>query len=476
MVKMTDGQADRFLYRLAGGTYNHSMADDGEKVSMHTHTMGSPGTANLSQQRCNLVLVEGPQPGQVFTLSPGRQVVGKSPDSDIVLADVTVSRQHFEIQNEGERYVVKDLGSTNGTMIDGAEVKEAYLRPGMLIKAGEVVLRFETEYDPVRIVPSEKDSFGGLLGRSVRMREIFAMLQKVAATEATLLLLGGTGTGKGEAVRALHEKSKRRKGPLVVVDCGAVARNLIESELFGHVKGAFTGATGLRKGALEISKNGTLFIDELDDLPLELQPKLLRAIEERVFVRLGANQPIKFEARIVAASKKDLWKEVAEGRFREDLYFRLSVVTIRLPPLRERPEDIEMLFDHFSEGKGLKFSDLDEAAQKRWLSHSWPGNVRELRNAVERSLALDGDGLAASSSTPAAAPATRDGLVPEYDLPFKKAKEKLLDSFEQQYVRRLMARTSGGVAGAAREAGIDRKYLYKLMEKHGLGRSNVKKS
>jgi DNA-binding NtrC family response regulator len=451
------------------------MAGDDKRTSMATATMGAPAGAGLSLQRCSLVEVEGPSPGNVIELGSGRTVIGKSPDCDVPIADVTVSRQHFAIQNDGQRYLIKDLGSTNGTLLDGAEVKEAYLKPGATIKAGEVVFRFQTEYDPVQIKPSDRDSFGGLLGRSLRMREIFALLEKVAPTDATLLLTGPTGTGKGEAVKALHDNSKRHKGPLVVVDCGAVARNLIESELFGHVKGAYTGATGLRKGALEISKGGTLFIDELDDLPLDLQPKLLRALEERVFVRLGSNQPIKFDARVVAASKKDLWKEAAEGLFREDLYFRLSVVAMHLPALRERSEDIPLLFDRFASGTGMKFADLPANAQDRWMHHTWPGNVRELRNAVERSLALDGDGLAAPGG-PQDDQANRvAGLVPDYALPFKQAKEKLTDAFEREYIRRLMASATGGVAGAARQAGIDRKHLYKLMEKHGLGRSDLKK-
>jgi DNA-binding NtrC family response regulator len=440
---------------------------DEKPSQMATRTMVAEVGADLQEQRCTLVEVEGPQPGRVHPVGASRTVVGKSPDCDIPIADVTVSRQHFEVQNEGGRYLVKDLGSTNGTLLDGAAVKEAYLRPGALLKAGEVVFRFQTEYDPVQIAPSDRESFGGLLGRSVRMREIFALLEKVAPTDSTVLLLGGTGTGKGAAASAIHENSQRSKGPLTVVDCGAVAKNLIESELFGHVKGSFTGATGLRKGALEVSKGGTLFIDELDDLPLELQPKLLRAIEDRVFVRLGANQPIKFDARLVAASKKDLWKEVAAGRFREDLYFRLSVVTIRLPSLRERPEDIPLLFDNFSGPEGPRYDSLAPETQNRWLNHSWPGNVRELRNAVERSRTLEGDGLEGFSPS-RFGDRVPGALTPEYHLPFKEAKERLQDAFEREYLKRLLLRSEGGMAGAARLAEIDRKYLYKLLEKHGL--------
>ena len=440
---------------------------DEKPSQMATRTMVADVGADLQEQRCTLVQVEGPQPGRIHPIGARRTVVGKSPDCDVPIADVTVSRQHFEIHNEGGRYLVKDLGSTNGTLLDGASVKEAYLRPGALLKAGEVVFRFQTEYDPVQIAPSEREAFGGLLGSSLRMREIFALLEKVSPTDSTVLLLGETGTGKGAAASAIHENSSRAKGPIVVVDCGAVAKNLIESELFGHVKGAFTGATGLRKGALEESKGGTLFIDELDDLPRELQPKLLRAIEDRVFVRLGANQPIKFDARLVAASKKDLWKEVAAGRFREDLYLRLSVVTIRLPSLRERAEDIPLLFDNFSGSDGPRYDSLPPETQNRWLNHSWPGNVRELRNAVERSRTLDADGLEGFSPARPGGQAP-GGLAADYHLPFKEAKEKLQDAFEREYLKRLLKRAEGGIAGAARLAGIDRKYLYKLLEKHGL--------
>ncbi|RLB52725.1 MAG: Fis family transcriptional regulator, partial [Deltaproteobacteria bacterium] len=236
-----------------------------DNVSMATRALGGPVQGNLSMQRCVLVQVQGPDPGHAHALGSGRAVVGKSPDCDICLADVTVSRRHFEIVSEGDRFLLRDLGSTNGTLLDGAEVKEAFLRPGMLIQAGEVALRFQTAFDSVQVTPSTRESFGGLLGRSLRMREIFSLLERVAPTDNTVLLQGQTGTGKGEAARAIHDNSKYSRGPLVVVDCGAVARTLIESELFGHVRGAFTGANANRKGALEICRGGTLFIDELDD-------------------------------------------------------------------------------------------------------------------------------------------------------------------------------------------------------------------
>ncbi len=431
--------------------------------------------SSLRLQRCNLVQVEGPEPGKIMPVDQERLVVGKSPEADWIVPDLTVSRQHFAIRSEGGRFLVQDLGSTNGTELDGARVREAFLRPGALIKAGEVIFRFVTEYDAVHIQPSDKERFGPMRGRSLRMREIFAMLERVASSDATVMLLGRTGTGKGAAAAALHQASPRSAKPMVTVDCGAVARNLIESELFGHVKGAFTGATGLRKGALESCQGGTLFLDELDDLPLDLQPKLLRAIEERVFVRLGSTKALPFDARVVGASKKDLVVEVAAGRFREDLYYRLSVVSIRLPDLRERPEDIGLLYDHFTGESGPAFDELEESNRQRWLSHAWPGNVRELRNAVERSRALQGDGFFggfADAGTTGAA--MQGGLRPDYDLPFKEAKEQLLDVFERKYLERLLLRSEGGVSGAAREAGIDRKYLYSLLDKHGLERPGRK--
>jgi DNA-binding NtrC family response regulator len=449
------------------------MTADEDNDRLATHAIRVSASAGLSLQRCGLVEVTGPHPGTNHPLTGERLVVGKSPDCDLCIPDATVSRQHFEVRNEAGAYLIKDLDSTNGTELDGARVREAYLRPGSLIKAGEVVFRFRTGYDPVQIAPSEKDGLGGLVGRSLRMREIFALIEKVAPSDATVLFEGGTGTGKGAAVAALHEHSLRKQGPLVVVDCGAVAHNLIESELFGHVKGAFTGATGSRKGALENSQGGTLYIDELDDLPLDLQPKLLRAIEERVFVRLGSNQSCKFDARLVASTKKELSAEVSAGRFREDLYYRLSVVTIRLPPLRERPDDIPLLFNHFAKESGASFEQLEQEVRDRWQNYSWPGNVRELRNAVERGRALQNDGLVQPSPVGSGAPA-QGALLPDYALPFKDAKEKLLESFEREYLRRLLERVPDGISTAAREAKIDRKHLYNLLEKHGLDHTGKK--
>ncbi|MEM6731240.1 MAG: sigma-54 dependent transcriptional regulator, partial [Myxococcota bacterium] len=305
---------------------------------------------------------------------------------------------------------------------------------------------------------------------------------KVAPTEATILLQGETGTGKGAVTRAIHKQSKRSDNPFVVFDCGAVASNLVESELFGHERGAFTGAVQQRRGALEQAQGGTLFIDELAELALELQPKLLRALEEREFSRVGSHKPLKVDCRIIAASQRDLWDEVSAGRFREDLYFRLAVVTVPLPALRERQEDIPMLVDRFLNELGKegyeKFEALEPDLQRKLISHDWPGNLRELRNTVERIALMEG-------ADPFIRRPRRDGeretekstiegdvLAADYSIRFKDAKEQLVSAFEQEYLTRLLSRTNNNIAKAAREAGIDRKYLYTLLAKHGLGNEN----
>jgi DNA-binding NtrC family response regulator len=423
----------------------------------------------LAQLRCRLIVVKGPRPGAAYDLKSGDTRIGKDGDNDIVIDDPTVSRNHFTIARDGERYVVRDLGSTNGTFVDGAQVKEAYLRPGVSLEAGDVVMRFQPEQAPMQLAPSVNDHFGELVGKSLAMREIFALLERIAPTDATVLLIGETGTGKGEAAKAIHAASPKSKGPFVVVDCGAISQTLIESELFGHEKGSFTGAVGTRAGSLEAANGGTLFLDEIDDLPLELQPKLLRALEDRVFQRVGSSTPIKFNARIVAASKKDLAAEVAAARFREDLFFRISVFTLRLPALRERREDIPVIVEAFT-GPNT-WDALPQEMRDRFQSHRWAGNVRELRNALERVRhlsAIPGGPPAGAFLTPSPVPVGTESIPADYGLPFKEAKEKLLGVFEKEYLTRLLKKANGNIAQASRVADVDRKYLYSLLRKYQL--------
>ena len=496
---------------------------------------------SVIERRCQLTVLSGAHAGRVVEITKPVFTIGKAETADLVLTDPTVSRDHLVIEQATGGFVVRDKESRNGTWIDAIRISAAYLRPGMVLRAGEVQLRFEPLFSKVDVAPSREERFGSLVGRSARMRQIFTLLDRVAKTEATVVLLGETGSGKSAVARAIHDESARKQAPFVTIDCGAIAENLIESELFGHEKGAFTGATSTRQGALERAQKGTLFIDELVDLPLHLQPRLLRVLEEREVRRVGANESIKLDVRVIAASRKDLWREVEEGRFREDLYFRLAVFTLALPPLRERPEDIPLLASSFARatpgGERLAGAQFD-----RLMSHPFYGNVRELRNVIDRAIYLDGPpdtllmtALAPDMSSPGrpsppltssaaaspfavvatappsstSAPAvpreaarvdearevtavedfssptapfslpiagageashddTRVPLTADCTLPFKEAKEALLELFEGEYVRRLVARESESAVAMARAAGIDRKHLYTLAKKHGV--------
>jgi DNA-binding NtrC family response regulator len=440
----------------------------------HAPTRVVSGTEPLrpSVQRFRLVMLRGPEVGAFFDIRRGETTVGKGPDNDVVVRDATVSRAHFSVLWDGERYTIRDNGSTNGTFLEDARIREAFLRPGARIRAGEVLLRFQPVAEAVEPDGSAPERFGDLISRSPRAREVFALLDKVAPTEGTVLLIGETGTGKSAAARALHSLSPRRDGPFITIDCGAISRSLIESELFGHEKGAFTGATQTRPGAMEVCRGGTLFIDELDDLPLDVQPKLLRALEEREIRRVGSHAPIKLDLRVVAATKKDLRVEVAEGRFREDLFFRLSVVIVPLPPLRERREDLPLLVDHFLARPGA-FEHLPSRVRDRMIAHTWPGNIRELRNVIERASYTGGlDGIDPLSISSARGD-PEGGLAVEFLRPFKEAKEALVMQFEREYLHKLLGRSGGNMARAAREAGIDRKYLYMLLRKYNLAPGDV---
>jgi DNA-binding NtrC family response regulator len=445
-------------------------------VPIPTHTLlgTRPKPDRLAVQEFHLVLINTDQAGTSYPLAQPGVKVGKAPDNDLVIDHPTVSRNHLIVRRQGDRFLVQDLGSTNGTFIDGAQVREAYLRPGALLEVGDVQLRFQPQVAAVEIAPSSEDCLGDLVGKSLPMRQIFALLKRIAPTDSTLLLVGETGTGKGAAAKVIHRFSPRSSGPLVVFDCAAVSDSLIESELFGHEKGAFTGAVAQRIGCLERAHGGTLFLDEIDDLAMDLQPKLLRAIEDREFRRLGASAAsVTFDARIIAASKKDLWAETQAGRFREDLYFRLSVFTVSLPPLRDRTEDIPLLVNAFA-GEEL-WERFDSRVRDQFLSHTWPGNVRELRNALERAKhmvdipELSSEALLRESSSLHSA---HGEVVPvDYAGPFKECKDELIRRFEREYLTRLLSRSKGNVAKAARDAGLDRKHLYSLLHKYHLVQS-----
>jgi transcriptional regulator with GAF, ATPase, and Fis domain len=435
----------------------------------------------LEITRCALLSLNGPRRGEEVIIDRECFRIGKSPDNDLVLLDETVSRDHCEIVRDDKGYLLRDLGSTNGTLLDGAEIREGYLRAGVVIRVGRVELKVRPFAERIDLLPSERESFGELVGRVPAMREVFGLLERLAPTDATLLVGGETGTGKDLLARAAHAASPRAKHPFIVVDCGAVVGTLIESELFGHEKGAFTGAVDSRKGAFELAHKGTLFLDEIGELPLPLQPKLLRALESRRIRRVGSEREIPIDIRVIAATHRNLRLEVERGKFREDLYFRLAVVPLHLPPLRERRDDVpliaERLLARLSESEATPLT-ISKEALAALRAHDWPGNVRELRNVLERAALMSraaGEtevrllGMPALHRSATAKPA---GPVPANDFDparsYRETREIWETEFERRYVSWLLGRHSGNVSSAAREADMDRKHLHKLAKKHGL--------
>jgi len=431
-------------------------------------------------RRFRLTVAEGAATGQRHDSVGDRCSIGSQPGNDLHVADPTVSRYHCEIVIDGARAAVVDLSSKNGTVVDGVQVKHAYLRDGSLLRLGATAVRFELVHETNRLPASERTSFGRLVGQSRSMRTLFGVLERAAASDATVLLEGETGTGKTEAAEALHRASGRGRGPFVVVDCGAIPENLLESELFGHEKGAFTGAVARRIGAFEEASGGTIFLDEIGEMPPSLQPKLLRALEAREIRRVGAASAQKVDVRIVAATNRDLRAEVNAGRFRADLYFRLAVVRVSVPALRERPEDLPMLARELLRRVGADDDQLALLAAPgfadRLAEHTWPGNIRELRNYLERCLVFQDvlpttDGAAepvpAAAAEPAPpAPATNDDEL--LALPLPEARERAVEAFERRYLADLVARHGGRMTAAAAAAGIGRVYLYKLLVRHRL--------
>ena len=420
-----------------------------------------------------LTVLSGARKGYARPLGD-RCSIGKAPENDLVLSDDTVSRKHCELVREGSSVRVRDLESTNGVRVDGTRVKDAVLSPGAILKVGEVEIAVRPAEKRQDILPSEKSSFGPALGQSLAMRTIFGVLERIAPTEATVLLMGETGTGKDVLARAIVEHSSRKNGPFVVVDCGAVSYSLLESELFGHERGAFTGAVASRQGAFELADGGTLFLDEIGELPLDVQPKLLRVLETREFRRVGGNKPLKTDVRVIAATKRDLEREVRAGKFREDLYFRLAVVPITVPPLRTRREDIPVLARSVlaAASQGQEPLPITDDALSALSAHDWPGNVRELRNVLERAIFMaraTGKGeLGSIALGGGGALATESAYHFDAGQSYRDTRARYENEFERRYVKWLLSRHGGNVSAAARDARMDRKHLSDLAKKHGI--------
>ncbi|MCC7536842.1 MAG: sigma 54-dependent Fis family transcriptional regulator [Deltaproteobacteria bacterium] len=433
---------------------------------------------------------------RVVELASPRASIGSRPGLEVVIDDPSVSRLHAELTLDEHGFRLRDAGSTNGTWVDGYRTADIHLRDGSVIALGQSTLRFEPLDDEEDVPLSRGDAFGRVIGRSVAMRELFAVLERTAPTDVTILIEGESGTGKELIAEAVHAASRRASGPFVVFDCGSVPSSLIESELFGHERGAFTGAAARRVGRFEEADGGTLFLDEIGELPLDLQPRLLRALEKREVRRVGGTKPIALDVRIVAATHRDLVRMTNAGTFREDLFYRLAVVSVRVPRLADRREDVQPLVEHF-----VKSACRDEPRRaervlagvtpeswRKLQTHSWPGNVRELRNVIERTLALsDGRGAdafepatraagerleqgASSPSVPAvqsSGPVTPSGQTQDVDLdrPFVDGKAEALARFEAAYLEGMLARHSGNISRAAAAAGLDRMYFKRLLRK-----------
>jgi DNA-binding NtrC family response regulator len=431
-------------------------------------------------------VVEGPDTGASLTIDgsqPSRALVGKSAICQLCLKDPKVSRRHLALDIAGDALRLTDLGSTNGTLVSGVRFVEVLVDgQAELIRLGDSVLRV-TRLAPSLVAVPAVDSFGRVIGASPEMRRLYPLCERLAASDVPLVIEGETGTGKELLAESLHERSARASGPFVVFDCTAVPANLIEATLFGHERGAFTGAIAANKGLFQEANGGTLLIDEVGDLDVALQPKLLRAIERAEVRPLGGSRWINVDVRVMAATRRDLDKEIQAGRFRDDLFYRLAVARIELPPLRQRRGDIALLARHFWERLGGD-GPLPYDLLVRLENHDWPGNIRELHNAVARRLAL-GDLAHAplevrqGSATAGSHPPPPNALLPGDDviarviklgLPLSRSRELVVDDFERRYVQAVLDRHQGDATRAAQASGIARRY-FQLLRARQAGRT-----
>ena len=420
-------------------------------------------------QCLRVTVEEGPDREESRVVEADRVTVGTAEGNDLVLSDPTVSRYHLELQRTERGVHVRDLESTNGTFVGGVMIERGLARAGSVIRIGHTKLRVEDEGQGTREI-YEGESLAGIVGRSPSMRHLMARVAKVATTPVSVLLVGESGTGKEVVARAIHELSARSDEPYELVDCASLASQLIASELFGHERGAFTGADRQHVGAFERAHGGTLFLDEVGELPADLQPNLLGALERRRIRRVGGSTDRAVDVRVVSATNRDLRLEVNSNAFRLDLFYRLAVVTIEVPPLRERLEDVPLLAEHFARelGSNTPFEQLfSDELRQAMTSHRWPGNVRELRNLVEATVAL-GEAPPLSGEIPLDGSASGIRVESLLDLPYKQARKGIVEQFEALYLPHLLIKSEGNVSEAARRARMDRSYLSSLLRKHKL--------
>lgn len=436
-----------------------------DRVSV-TQTLNLSG--RLVVRSLRVEVVEGADQGRSVEAKEDSVCIGTAASNDLVMTDKTVSRFHVQLVAQKGGVCLRDLGSRNGTWLGRVSLTAATLPTPIDLTLGRSRIRIldgsERAVDAYR-----SPAVAGLLGSDPQMRRIMATLERVAPTQVPVLVTGESGTGKELVARAVHQLSDRKDKPFVVVDCGALTPTLVASALFGHERGAFTGAERRHVGAFERAHGGSVFLDEIGELPKDLQPQLLGVLERKRFLRLGGTNETEVDVRVVSATNRDLRTEVNVGTFREDLYYRLAVVNIEVPPLRERLGDLPLLLEHFlrEAGSDAPLNSLfpDETI-RRLAQHSWPGNVRELRNHVEAAVAM-GEAPVPKPATlpPPDAFAFPDGLM---NLRYAEARSLVLDAFERSYLARLLESAGGNVSQAARTARMDRSYLIKLLQKHEL--------
>jgi DNA-binding NtrC family response regulator len=443
-------------------------------TSIDRKTLVQTGLATRSAQpqtaaRTCVARVVGDGGGSQVAIGARPVVIGAHGSCDLVIDDPQISRRHTELSLSGPGVRVRDLGSTNGTFWQSARISDSVVPPGSVIHLGKVGVRILPAEVPV-VAPSRRRRFGALVGHSAAMREVFAVLELASPTEATILLQGPSGTGKELAARAVHDHSPRAGGELVVVDCGAIPPELISSHLFGHVRGAFTGADRERAGAFVEASGGTIFLDEIGELPLQSQATLLRVLEDRTVQPVGADRRAPLDVRVVAATHRNLAEMVARDQFRFDLFYRLAVVHVVIPALAERIEDLAPLIAAFHEGRGVDPGPIEGPNLDRLAAQAWPGNVRELRNVLERAWALSPGGSRFADLQLWLQPSERRAAGPAIDirLPFKEAKAQWIAELERRYLGELFEACGGNISRTAEHAQINRRHLRELLRKHGL--------
>jgi two-component system NtrC family response regulator len=440
--------------------------------------------------------------------------IGRRPENQIQILNKSVSGVHCQVAKKDKKFILEDLGSTNGTYLNDRRINKAEISPGDLIKIGEVTLKFLPSLSPplrtekiaqevenlektISLSQNEnlkktldqlkKDvsllkqieaenidlkkklkeiSFEDLIGSSPAMQEVFALIRKVAGLDVSILIEGETGTGKELVARAIYKRSLRKNQPFITINCGAIPENLLESELFGYEKGAFTGAESSKKGKFELAQGGTIFLDEIGEISFNLQVKLLRVLQEKEIERVGGKEPIKVDVRIIAATNADLEKKIEKKLFREDLYYRLNVIKIPIPPLRERGDDIFLLaqffLSKFNQEYDKKIKGFSPDLKNKLLTYRWPGNVRELENKLRRAVVLSTSELLESADL--GFEEERVGKM----LPLREFKQQLEEKYLRDYLKSLINKNKGNISQAAEEAEVDRKTFYALMKKYGL--------